>query len=377
MFIDPPGTGFSRIDTKDSVRRKLWSVDGDIEALATVVKRYLVEQGRLTSPKYIVGESYGGFRAPKLAHALQTGQGVGVNGVIMLSPVLDFGRIGPASDPVLGYAALLPSMTAARLEREGKTAPDVLAAAEEYARGEMVLDLLRGPQDVAAQQRLIDRVSAFTGLDPALVKARGGRIDARSFTREARRAAGDIVSAYDASIPGRDPWPFNPLTQVDDPILDGAQPVLTSAAVDEITRVIGWKPEGDYALLSNEVNRGWNWGRSYRAPEALGDLQRAAALDPQMKVLTVHGYTDLVTPYFQTRFDLATLPPLGGAPTSAQRVYPGGHMFYTRLSSRKAFLKDVQELYAAGRRNPQANPTPAPRDNASGGAASKTNGRPQ
>ncbi|MGV2979125.1 S10 family peptidase [Camelimonas sp. ID_303_24] len=355
VFIDPPGTGFSRLASdKEALRKNFWSVDGDIKGLARVVSRYLTDNGRLTSPKYLVGESYGGFRAPKLASALQTGEGIGVNGVVMLSPVLDFARLGAQTDPVIGQAGLLPSMAAARLERDGKLTPEALKPVEEYARGPYVADLLRGPRDAAAQGRINAKVAEFTGLDPALVARLGGRVDGRTFAREFRRAGGgdarnDIVSQYDANVGAPDPWPLSLMARNDDPILDGAQAPLASAAVDEITRTIGWRPEGRYHLLSEQVNRGWDWGRGLRPPEALSDLRAALALDPEMKVLVVHGYGDLVTPYFQSSLDLASLPAIGGADRTPLRVYPGGHMFYTREASRRAFVEDARKLYPAAK----------------------------
>lgn len=355
VFIDPPGTGFSLVDmSKEALRKQFLSVDGDIQGLARVVSRYLVENGRLTSPKYLVGESYGGFRAPKLAAALQTGEGIGVNGVIMLSPVLDFARLGVQADAVIGYAALLPSMAAAHLEREGKLTPEALKEVEDYARGAFITDLLRGPRDAEAQERIIARVAEYTGLDRALVARLGGRVDPRTYAREVRQKQGAVVSQYDVNVGSPNPWPFNRDGRNNDPILDGAQAPLSSAAVDEITRVLGWKPEGRYYLLNDQVNRSWDWGRGLRSPEALSDLREALALDPEMKALVAHGYNDLVTPYFQSALDLATLPALGAPKGAAQtleraplRAYPGGHMFYTRQSSRDAFLKDVRSMYPA------------------------------
>ena len=93
VFIDPVGTGYSltRPGTPDDLRNRLLSVDGDIEALSTVMTRWLKENGRLRSPKFFTGESYGGFRGPLLAEKLQTDHGVGLSGLVLLSPVLDFG----------------------------------------------------------------------------------------------------------------------------------------------------------------------------------------------------------------------------------------------------------------------------------------------
>ena len=91
VFIDPVGTGYSRfVASGEDVRRRFWSVDGDVEVMALVIRRWLEKNDRLLSPKYVVGESYGGIRGPKIVHNLQGKQGVGVRGLILVSPVLDF-----------------------------------------------------------------------------------------------------------------------------------------------------------------------------------------------------------------------------------------------------------------------------------------------
>ena len=101
VFIDPPGSGYSRIVASgEAARKKLWSIDGDIDALSVVIRRWLVANQRLASPKFIVGESYGGFRGPLLAKALADEQGVGVSGLVLISPVLDFGAyVGGPNQP--------------------------------------------------------------------------------------------------------------------------------------------------------------------------------------------------------------------------------------------------------------------------------------
>ena len=116
VFIDPPGTGYSKIvATGDEARKKFWSVGGDIDALSVVVRKWLAANERFASPKFIVGESYGGFRAPRLAKALTTEQGVGINGLILISPVLDFTMMENSDGP-FPLAIRLPSYAAAARE---------------------------------------------------------------------------------------------------------------------------------------------------------------------------------------------------------------------------------------------------------------------
>ena len=90
MFLDPAGTGFGRIQGGDDVRKFLWSVEGDVASLATSIRRWLTNNDRIASPKFLAGESYGGFRVPKVARRLQTDEGIGINGLVLISPVLDW-----------------------------------------------------------------------------------------------------------------------------------------------------------------------------------------------------------------------------------------------------------------------------------------------
>src|SRR5690348_7471639 len=153
VFVDPVGTGYSRfINTSDDVRKHFWSVDGDIDVLATFMRKWIEKFGRQTSSKFIVGESYGGFRAPKLAAKLND-QGVGISGLVMISPVLDFGWRGNAPSP-LNWVARLPSMAAAVREAKAPFDREALRDVERYAAGEYLQDLMRGTRDSAAVERL-------------------------------------------------------------------------------------------------------------------------------------------------------------------------------------------------------------------------------
>ncbi len=197
VFIDPVGTGYSRfIADNEAAHRQFWSVDGDAQSLARVVAKYVLKNGRVASPKYLVGESYGGFRSPKVAALLGSNEGMAVAGLVLVSPVLDFTLRSDAVVSLPSIAARLPSMAAARLERDGQLGPARLAEVERYAGGDFVLDLMKGPRDTAAVERIVERVSAFTGLDPAFVRQRAGRIDMWSFSREFHRQNQRVGSSY-------------------------------------------------------------------------------------------------------------------------------------------------------------------------------------
>jgi carboxypeptidase C (cathepsin A) len=346
VFIDPVGTGFSRsLVSKDETKKTFWATQPDIEYLSRVVYDWLLKNQRMTSPKYLVGESYGGFRGPRLAHYLQTQLGVGVTGVTLVSPYLDAATdngVGTLSP--FAYMVALPAMTAANYERQGKAlTPQTMAEVETYARTEFVVDLLAGARDKAAVDRIVSRVTAYTGLDPEIVRRAGGRIDGFVFLRDIYRDQGKIGSVYDSNVVAYDPFPWSPERRSSDPILDSIIAPTTSAMVDFVTRTVGWKIDARYNALSYEVNANWEGG--INNIESVTDLRQAVALDPKLKVMIVHGYNDLSCPYFASRLIVDQMPVMGDPGRVSVHVYPGGHMFYSRPDSQAALRRDVMALY--------------------------------
>jgi carboxypeptidase C (cathepsin A) len=344
VFIDPPGTGYSRAIGGDA-ERNFYSVDGDVDALSRVIAKHLAAKNRLASPVYLAGESYGGFRAPRIAQKLQSRDGVGVAGIVAISPVLDFGIRQDEDISPIPWMNALPSLVATMRERSGPITRADLADVEAYATGPYLADLMKGPRDKAAVDRMSAEVARLTGLDPAFVRRLGGRVDIRSFTRELRRDEGKVGSLYDGNVTAFDPDPSAARSDFDDPVLDGAQAPLTRAAVDFYGRELNWKIDRRYELINGDVNRKWRWGEGQGSPEAISALKAVLALDPKIKVIVAHGSTDLVTPYMESKMSLDQVPSFGDTERVKLKVYPGGHMFYTREGSRAAFLKDVRALY--------------------------------
>ncbi|GGE82496.1 S10 family peptidase [Sphingomonas prati] len=345
VFIDPIGTGFSRSLVDEAQTKKaFYANDPDVRYLSKIVYDWLVKEGRLRSPKYLMGESYGGYRAPRIAYELQSQIGVGVNGLIMVSPYLDpaSGDDATALSP-LPWMIDLPSMAAANLERRGQLTPNAMAEVEAYTRGDFARDLLRGRSDPDATGRLVTRVTELTGLDPALVKRLGGRVDNRTYLREIHRGDGTIGSVYDSNVTAFDPFPWSPQQKSNDPILDALIAPTTSAMVDFVTREVGWKTDARYNALSYSVNAAWDRGKPADAP--VTDLRKAIANDPKMRVLIVHGWDDLSCPFFASRLIVDQMPAFGVAERVQLRVYPGGHMFYSRNDSGAQFKSDAASLY--------------------------------
>ncbi|UAK25353.1 S10 family peptidase [Sphingomonas nostoxanthinifaciens] len=346
VFIDPVGTGFSRSLLKqDETDKTFFTIEHDIQYLSRIVYDWLQKNGRMTSPKYVVGESYGGYRAPAIAHTLQTDMGVGVSGVVMVSPALDGRAEGDPDLSPMGWVATLPSMAAANYERQGKPLnPETMNAVETYARTEFVTDLLSGRADTQATARLVKNVTTYTGLDPRDVQQMGGRIESREFLRALYRTTGKLGSWYDSNVTAYDPFPWSPRQRTGDPILEGILAPTTSAMVDFVTNQVGWKVDAHYEALNGSVNEHWekNW---FTQIESASDLRQALAVDPKMKAMIVHGYDDLSCPYFQSKLIVAQIPEMGGVQRVKVNVYPGGHMFYSRSDSQAAFRRDVMALY--------------------------------
>ena len=311
VFIDPPGTGYSRVVAPgDEARRRFWSVEGDIDGVAATIRRWLTAERRLASPKFIVGESYGGFRGPRLAEALATDQGVGVAGLILISPALDLAALAGGPDDPFPLLTRLPSYAAARMLRDGAAVShDAIEEVERYATGEYLADWLRGPSDAAAVERMSQRVSDLAGLDLRTVRQLAGRLDEEAFLREFERPQRKIVAFYDATIDAYDPFPNDSRSRFHDPVLPGFEAAFASAIVDLYERRLGWKVEDPTSCSTTRSTARMALGDQARKAGIVDPaLRRMLALDPSSACWSVHGLTDVQTPYFATALELAQIP---------------------------------------------------------------------
>jgi len=193
---------------------------------------------------------------------------------------------------------------------------------------------------------MIQKVTELSGLDPSFVKYSGGRLETGAYLREVWREQGKLGSVYDSNVTSYDPFPFSPDQRANDPILASIIAPVTTAMVDFVTRVVGWKVDARYNALSYDVGRQWDRsGRDLREG-AVPDLREAIAADPKLRVLIVHGWNDLSCPLMGSVLTVDQIPVMGDPTRVAVREYPGGHMFYTRPSSGQELRRDVMEMYA-------------------------------
>jgi carboxypeptidase C (cathepsin A) len=344
VMIDPVGTGWSRAAKSDTEKAMFYGVRQDAQALAKFIANYLTKTGRNGSPKYLLGESYGGFRAAKVARALQHDQGIAVAGIVMVSPLIA-GDLS-FSQYALGAALRLPSLAAAAMERNGSFSKEAQADAERFALTDYLTTLAAAPPKGEAAKRFYGRVAQLTGLpEDVVARSRGFIHDA--YLKHLRSAEGKVVSRYDASFAVADPHPEQQSAYNPDPLLDGLTRAYGSAFAAYARDELGFKTELTYNLLNSEVTGAWEWGGSGgRATASVtNDIRELLSLTPSFRLMIAHGYSDMVTPYGASRYVLDHLPPIGEPSRTGLQLYRGGHMFYIDAESRKTFSADARTFY--------------------------------
>jgi carboxypeptidase C (cathepsin A) len=349
VFIDPVGTGYSRSLVDDNeAKREFWGVRQDLDSLGAIIHRVLSHLDRFGSSIYLVGESYGGFRAARLPVRLADKEGIPVHGVVLVSPIIEFGLARGSVFNPMSWALRLPSYAAVHLEAQGKLTPEALADVERYALGDYVAALVTPPKDPAQQDQLYARIADYTGLDPAMVRRWHGRVPLGLFVKEIHHDQEKLASRYDGSVLGGDPRPAAYFPQSADPILLGLKAPLTNGFVTYLRDELHYKTDRRYELLSDEIEKKWEWRDRPRGGPvgAASDLAEGLAMDPRLKVLIAHGMTDLQTPYLASRYVVDHMPDALTRDRVTLKLYAGGHMMYLRPASRARLHEDARSLYS-------------------------------
>ncbi|MEK6237147.1 MAG: hypothetical protein N2C14_20760 [Planctomycetales bacterium] len=380
VFIDPIGTGFSRAlrapkkkeeSPKDSTTSEseadapgdqenpeFWEIDRDLDSLGEFIRRFLSNHNRWTSPLFIAGESYGGFRVAKMARSLQEKHGVGLCGAQLISPAIEFDSLRGSDYNLTYWLELFPSLAAAAFHHgraknlsSDATLSSVIEQAESFAQNDLARWLAHGealPQDDRA--RILATTSDLTGLPESILDRAEGRITSTLFCRELLRDQRRLCGHYDASVTAVDPFPNRNEYEGPDPTLFSIDRLFSGAVNHHLRANLKVKTDLDYRLLSMQVNESWKdaakVGVFRKLAGAMDDLRYGMSLNEHMKVFITHGYFDLVTPYFSSR-RLTRLMKL--APSQRKNLitenFRGGHMFYTWDESRTAFRASTERFY--------------------------------
>ncbi|MDQ2954945.1 MAG: carboxypeptidase, partial [Pseudomonadota bacterium] len=348
VMIDPVGTGWSR-SAKPDEGSNFWGVRSDAQSLAKVISLYVAHNARSASPKYLLGESYGAFRAVKVARALQQDQGIVAAGIVMVSPLLEAPLQFGSSRFALGAALQFPSLAAAELERRKALTKEAMDAVERFAMTEYLTTLAGPAPEGEAARVFYARVAQMTGIPLEVVtKSRGFLRD--NYVKQSRGAEGDVVSPYDASFAAPDPFPESDHSRGADPVLDGFARVLGGAFADYARNQLGFKTEMTYVLLNPDGNGRWDWqgkGENRSSASVTGDMRELLSLNPSFRILIAHGYSDMVTPFAVSRYVVNHLPPIGAPDRVQLKLYRGGHMLYFVAESRAALSADAKAFYGA------------------------------
>ena len=346
VFIDPIGTGYSIATGGADAQKYFFGVKEDLDTLSTAIALALDKLGRRDAPIYLLGESYGGFRAARLPLLLSEKQHIKVTGTILLSPVIEFSLMqGDAFNP-LPSALHLPSYAAVNLEKHGALTREALTAAEKFARGDYLTALAAPLGDTARRQRAYAAAAKLIGIPEAVVAERDGRVPVREFARAIDRAEGTVAAPYDGTVAAPAPDPAKRGRDRGDPILAGLTAPVTEGFLRYLRDELQFKTDRAYVLLNGKAARQWNWDDGGDAPGAAEALQKALQRDPKLRVIVASGMTDLVAPYFMNAYVIDHLPK-AARDRIALKLYAGGHMMYLRPGSRAALERDARALYRA------------------------------
>jgi carboxypeptidase C (cathepsin A) len=330
VFVDPVSTGYSRAEGETKAG-DFHGLTEDIESVGDFVRRWISEHNRWSSPKFLLGESYGGIRVAGLSHHLQSRYGMSLNGVVLLSSLLDFATLQNAQGNDLSNLVFLPSFTGtAHFHGKIKGDRDALVKqATDFAFGEYAMALLKGSAlDEASRKTMAAKLESFTGIAEATWLKHDLRIDATFFRAELLRAEGKVLGRFDARVAWDSTDKTSPLPEYD-PSYSLAYGAFSTAMMDYLGRDLGYKEDQPYEILTSKVHP-WKWNATNQVVNVSDRLATAMRDNPHLKVLVMGGYTDLATPPEGVAHSLRHLL---GLPADTRKnisttFYDGGHMFY-------------------------------------------------
>jgi carboxypeptidase C (cathepsin A) len=349
VFIDPVSTGYSRAVPGEEPRQ-FHGFKKDIESVGEFIRLYTTRQGRWSSPKYLIGESYGTTRAAGLSSYLQERHGYYLNGILLVSTILNFqtAYFNPGND--LPYPLFLPTYAATAWYHGRVSAADqadlsaFLAEAEAFAAGEFTLALQQG-SSLPADRRaaVIEQLARFTGLSADYIDRADLRINIHKFVKELLRDQRRTVGRLDSRFKGIDRDAVGEVMEFD-PSYTNIQGPYTATLNDYVRRELGFENDLPYEILTERVHP-WEFDHSNRYVDVSESLRKAMSINPHLRVFVANGFYDLATPYFATRYTfnhLALDPSLHA--NISMFYYQAGHMMYIHQPSMQKLRSDLVEF---------------------------------
>jgi carboxypeptidase C (cathepsin A) len=355
VFIDAVGTGYSRAVTP-ALGPKFWGLDEDLRSFTEFIRLYLTRFDRMASPKFLAGESYGTTRAAGLS-GLLADNGIALNGVVLLSTVLNFEYSSQTRGNDIGFINFIPTYAATAWyhkklppDLQKLTVQEVAAKAEQWAANEYASALMKGNRLSAAERAAtIDQMARFTGLPRDVIDQWDLRVSLGTFDSELLRDERETVGRLDGRFTG-----FAPISGgrgggfgVGDPSDISIRNSFTTVLTDYTRRELGFKDEDLYYILGGGIGR-WDYPQNTYAT-VVPNLERAFAKNPYMRLFVAEGYYDAATPYFAVEYTLSHMsvdPRVAHNNITTDR-FTAGHMMYIDAPSMTKLRSDLQRFYDA------------------------------
>ena len=351
VMMDPVGTGYAKPAGKGK-GEDFWGVDPDIAASSQFIARYITDNNRWNSPKFVLGESYGGIRTGGVAYKLLTDYGMGLNGVILVSPFMDAAAARDRFAIDLPYVLYLPTLAATAWYHDAlDNRPDDLVAyvqeVQAFAVNEYAPALMKGTTISAGERSdLIAKLAGYTGLSEQYIDFSDLRVSHFHFTQELLRDQDVTVGRVDSRFKGRSIDRVSDTMQYD-PFSAGVGPAFTAGFMHYYSNDLGFKQKRDY-VVSGGLYRDWDWlhelpsGQETLITNTAIDLATTMTLYPHMKVLVQQGYFDLATPFFVLDYVLNHMD-LDAEQRARIEVemYESGHMMYVHPPSLVKYKQDL------------------------------------
>jgi carboxypeptidase C (cathepsin A) len=353
VFIDPVSTGYSR-PAKGEAKQQFHGYDEDVRSMGQFIHDFTTQHGRWGSPKFLLGESYGGLRAAGLSGQLQQRYRMYLNGIVMVSAVVDFQTLSARGSNDLPYVLFLPSFAATAWYHKAlapewldKPVARVVAAAEKFASGPYARALLAGdslPEEQRAE--VLARMAELTGLSVEYLDRANLRVSMPQFGKELLRDRREVVGRFDSRYVGFDADPNGQMTE-HDPSGSALFGPFTSAMNQYLRDTLQVKEERVYEILTDQVQP-WDYSEFVnRYVNASDTLRRAMTDNPYLRVFAACGYYDLATPPYAMQHTMSHL----GLPESLRGnvsfgFYEGGHMMYVHEPSLAKLREDLVKFYA-------------------------------
>ncbi len=368
VFIDAPATGFSRLiaktgdkDKREALMKKrdkqFFGVDGDGQAFAQFITRFLSRYGRWNSPKYLFGESYGTTRSAVLSNILTNQDSVDLNGVILLSQILSFDNSpdGPQSNPGVDqpYFLALPTYAATafyhhKLPNPPASLKDLMAKVEPFAMGPYAEALREGSLlSASRKQAIAEQLHQFTGLPTAYWVKADLRVNGGMFEHELLGKNGDSTGRLDTRFSGPSMDPMSKEAEYD-PQGSAISSAYVSTFNDYVRNTLHFGQDMHYRLFAGFHHWDDTHHHNQQSLNVMTDLAEAMKADPKLKVMMNGGYFDLATPFFAAEYELNHLPiPQDLHKNISVHLYPSGHMVYAHLPSLKKLHDNVAAFIRA------------------------------